>query len=129
MHLKHPKNTLNQAHSFIIFLISNKVVRVSGPNALTSLALLDRDGSMEEYRAVKREDIIAKFQIEPRKTYFKEIFENRETAGKGNTKQIIDKSLVVFFSGPKSFTGEGSRDITCIICGIEIEYFIYPNKR
>ena len=66
---------------------------------------------MTEFGSLKREDILSKFQIEPRKVYFREIFETREKMDNLNMKQIIDKSLVLFFAGPKSFTGEGSNHL------------------
>lgn len=80
------------------------VFRISGKLAKSAFTILKTSINLEK--------------IEPRKAYFTKIFDEND--------EILDSCIMIFFSGPKSFTGEdlveiqthGSPLITRILCGI-----------
>ena len=57
---------------------------------------------------LEKEKILTKLRIKPREAIFREVFEKiPSTEINKKTNQLVDKSLVLYFAGPKSFTGEG----------------------
>lgn len=46
------------------------------------------------------------FNLSPRYAHFRKLLEKGETISEKN-RQVLDKSILLYFEGPHSFTGEG----------------------
>lgn len=62
------------------------MIRVSGEQTIELLRLLTKEPD---------------FHPKPNYTYLRELFDSRG--------RLLDKGMLVYFKGPKSFNGEGSR--------------------
>jgi len=89
-----------------------KIIRVSGPNSLKSLVLLEEKDQVYKEKILNSEEfnknqLLERFQIKERYAHFRKFHEilkhDKESFMK---KSIIDQGLIVYFPEGKSFTGE-----------------------
>lgn len=72
------------------------IIRISGPQALQALQCLTKKHNEDEVSLFFSESLGSP-SIEPRKVYFKRIYDGNE---------CIDEGVVVYFNAPHSYTGE-----------------------